>query len=438
MRKLVFVGMLVLAMGAGACTRKHQPARVRHDARATVDAAPAKPQAGPGDDRCGYVDRNGKPAIARRFHEAGEFSEGLAPVEALGKSGFIDAKAEYVIAPTFDAAKGFREGLAAVCLKGRGWGFIDKQGAWVISPRFAFADSFSEGVAVARADPDVEDVCDGLAGKRFVPGSECEWTAANEEPSDDPGQYYLIDRSGARLHEKGYHCITRMSEGLAAALQQDRWGFLDHLGKEAIPPRFFRVKPFGEGWAAFWEPDRGACLGGSGRWGFIDKRGRVRVRAKYRAREVGVLAQGLIAMEGLPLKTLLGSAVGKSCVLGQGQTAADLADNPWAEADCVAYLDKRGNIQVAVPYCSFDDVGPGLRTPREFQGEFVEMVMQQPMSVYPLRCAPALMRDVRVFFNRHGEMVSPVAALSSRNPAGLVPVCHRRRARLEVDRFTME
>ena len=59
-------------------------------------------------DKWGFIDTKGQYVINPQFDNAGEFSEGLAPVEIGGKYGFIDTKGQYVINPQFDNAGEFR------------------------------------------------------------------------------------------------------------------------------------------------------------------------------------------------------------------------------------------------------------------------------------------------------------------------------------------
>lgn len=396
------------------------------DAEANDVGVPAKADAAAkGERACGYVDRNGTLVIPRRFDLAGEFSSGLAAVTVDLKAGFVDGKGNYAIASIFDAAKEVRQGLAAACVKGKGWGFVDTKGAWVIPPRFSWADSFSEGAAVVKDDGEIEYACEDDAIRGIPPGDDCEKDFGNDE--DKPGSYHLIDRSGRRLTAKGYHGITRVSDGMAAVLWKNRWGYVDRKGKEVIRPVFVRAKPFGEGWAAVWLPDRRDQDFGDGKWGFIDKQGKFKVPGKYGASEVGVFSQGLVAMEGLPIKALYGSPIGRACLASQGQTADDLRDSPDAQAECAAYMDKNGKFRIAVPFCALDDVYAGERTPQDFVGEYAELVMQEPLSVYPFKCVPALTPDVRLFINRQGEFVSPSFVLASRAPEGLAPSCGHRR-----------
>lgn len=376
------------------------------------------------DDLCGYVDRNGDVVIPRRFEQAGVFSSGLAAVMHKGRVGFIDPKGSFVIAAAFTAAKTFREGVAPACHEGKGWGFIDRHGAWVIPPSFAFADSFSDGVAVVKAASPSEFHCIEAPWIGEASGQECEEESSSDD-EEEPGPYFLIDRAGRRLNTKGYACITRMAEGRAAALWKGKWGYLDGSGREVIRPSFKRARPFGEGWAAVWLPNRRDVDDGDGKWGFIDKQGRFKVLARFDAETVGVFSQGLVAMEGLPVRVLLANAMGRACLERMGRTIDDLRRSAGETAECGVYLDKSAKIRVAVPNCGFADGGPAQGNLREFLGDYAELLMQDPMTVNPFRCSPALMSDVRLFVNRRGEFISQVVALASRAPEGLAPSCTR-------------
>lgn len=132
-------------------------------AAAVLDAErPERHVLGRGDRRnlkWGYVDAGGREVIPVQFLDAGDFAEGLAPVNAgvggdgkgslcgpPGNFGFVDRTGEFVIKPQFTHASGFRGGRARVsvgrityagrCLccgprfVGR-HGFVDRSGTFV-------------------------------------------------------------------------------------------------------------------------------------------------------------------------------------------------------------------------------------------------------------------------------------------------------------------
>ena len=89
-------------------------------------------------------------------HQA--YQEGLAAVltgtasDASGAWGYIDKQGRMAIAPTYSDARPFQNGLAAVS-QGELWGYIDAKGQWAIEPRFTTATGFNaEGTALAEED----------------------------------------------------------------------------------------------------------------------------------------------------------------------------------------------------------------------------------------------------------------------------------------------
>ena len=78
----------------------------------------------------GYLDNKGKTAIKPQFSDAGQFSEGLAPIAISGKWGYINTNGKLVIQPRFDAAPRFSRGLARVKVD-RKWRRINKRGKFV-------------------------------------------------------------------------------------------------------------------------------------------------------------------------------------------------------------------------------------------------------------------------------------------------------------------
>ena len=106
----------------------------------------------------GYLDTTGRIVIPPLFDDAGNFSEGLAPVIINDQCCYIDKNGlrtitsvkwlgkEYQIA----GASEFHEGLAAVILKDRnlrGIGYINKNGIMVIDPIYPKAGDFHCGLA---------------------------------------------------------------------------------------------------------------------------------------------------------------------------------------------------------------------------------------------------------------------------------------------------
>jgi hypothetical protein len=120
----------------------------------------------------GYIDERGGVVVELRYAELRDFSEGLAAAAVLnaGKPertapgrgerrnlmwGYVDGSGRELIPMQFLSAGDFAEGLAPVNVGGKGstcgpppnYGYIDKTGAFVIKPQFSHASRFQNGRA---------------------------------------------------------------------------------------------------------------------------------------------------------------------------------------------------------------------------------------------------------------------------------------------------
>lgn len=182
--------------------------------------------------RYGYLDREGRIAIAARFAEAQPFSQGLAAVRerAGGPYGYIDPGGRMAIPAVYEAAFAFSEGLATVQVDGK-QGCIDRTGAVRAAARFDRVAAFSGGRARV--------IERGLAG--------------------------FIDADGAVAVPPSFFKAGDYRDGLAAACARDKCGYIDKAGRWVIEPRFDDAGEYAEGRA----PVRAG-----GRWGYIDREGR--------------------------------------------------------------------------------------------------------------------------------------------------------------------
>jgi WG containing repeat len=224
-------------------------------------------------------------AIAPKFDDAGDFSEGLAKVGFddsnkaadpygyvdLRSYGYIDRTGKLKIPAQFSEASNFAEGLAAVRIKSKQqgknslYGYIDKTGKSVIAPQFTFAGKFSGGLAPVVA----------LDGKGY------------------------INRRGKIVFKLKYDSIGEFSEGLApvgievkgSAYKNQKYGYIDRQGRLVIPLKFIVAGKFSEGLAL-------AELPHNGTKGYINKLGKFTIKNQqldiYRA---GEFYEGMAAVE---------------------------------------------------------------------------------------------------------------------------------------------
>ena len=195
----------------------------------------------------GYLNTEGKFAIAPQFTLTTPFSEGLAAVRE-GLYGYVDHTGKFVIQPQFEEAYGFSEGLAQVGDTNHFMGFIDRSGKWVITrryPAFSPHSNFSEGLACI---------------------------ATNCDPTNDvlnpQFKWGYINKKGEQVIDFRFDEANAFSEGLAAVSENlkadyvdektgehlipppfSKGGYIDKTGKYVIPPKFEVVWNFSEGLA---------------------------------------------------------------------------------------------------------------------------------------------------------------------------------------------
>ena len=119
----------------------------------------------PETEKRGFMDKTGKFAIAPKFNNVANFSEGLARVSIIENDremlGFINRNDEFIIPPKFDidydflrCTNDFSEGLASLIdepptmEKDSSFMFINKTGEIILRTEFFRAESFHEGLAV--------------------------------------------------------------------------------------------------------------------------------------------------------------------------------------------------------------------------------------------------------------------------------------------------
>jgi len=238
------------------------------------------------------------------------------------KWGFIDRKGNIVIPPFFDFAEDFADGRALVENDGL-WGIIDEQGKWVMPPRIKFpmlsvkeqririrengkarfidtdgkpipgvfddAGSFVEGLADVKIGNKWGYI--DRAGKTIIAPSFDEagyFSEGKAEVTLGKSNFY-IDRTGRKLFDVPPDMIiTSFYEGLARFQQNssDLYGFVDARGRVVIKPKFRDAGDFFEGLAK-------VEIGYD--WGFIDKKGKVVIEPKYR--DVNNFSEGLASVK---------------------------------------------------------------------------------------------------------------------------------------------
>ena len=150
--------------------------------------------------KVGFIDKTGRMAVAARFDNADDFSEGLAAVSVAGQWGYINIQGAMVIEPRFSDAGRFSMGLAVVRV-GEKSGFINTSGELAIGARFDHALAFREGLAAVEVGDRWGYI--NLSGRFVIPAQYYDaysfacglgWVRFRER--DGPGDWGHVDREG--------------------------------------------------------------------------------------------------------------------------------------------------------------------------------------------------------------------------------------------------
>jgi tetratricopeptide (TPR) repeat protein len=246
-------------------------------------------------EKWGYINKSGKIVINPQFEQATNFYEGLAAVKLGGKWGYINKSGNIVINPQFESAGFFSQGLADVGSTGGGWikqfGFIDKSGKYVINPQFDGVSFFNEGLATAsngRAFGYINKSGEYVINPQF----DQAWVFTDGLAMVRLGNKLgFINKSGKYIINPQFDTANWFQDGLAAVCNGGKCGYIDKTGKYIISPQFDSANDFHDGLAAvetgvIWKSWMDPWLGKqtkkiSGKWGYIDKTGKIVVEPHF-------------------------------------------------------------------------------------------------------------------------------------------------------------
>ena len=268
-------------------------------------------------------------SFSRRIR-VGDFSEGLARFSwdlrpgsrALHLAyGFIDETGKVVIAPLFRSVEEFREGRAMFRGERGRRGYIDRAGRVAVPARYAYTWNFSEGLAAA-----------------CVENHKCGY----------------IDRDGNEVVPFRYWAATHFSEGLAlVGLDGEKTAYIDKAGRTAF---VLRETEYG---GEFREGLATVRVGVAGKYGYMDRAGRVRIPAQYDDARPFSEGLALVSKDGdygfidragrvvVPLKYAYASSFSEG--LAAVTTARGRFDAGWG------YIDREGRVRIPL---GFDYAAP--------------------------------------------------------------------------------
>ena len=263
----------------------------------------------------GYMDRNGKMAIAAQYSQAACFVDGMALTGTLREKirwGYIDKTGKYLIYPAYVDATTFSEGIAFVvsengepvaidkngtpkftvkdaeqvqCFRGglaafsvlteagERWGFVDKDGEIKIPPRYAGTGFFAGGFCAVVND----------AGKWGFINATGDVTIDYKYDNVSPfsgsvakvyvdGKWGIIESNGRYLLPLQYENIDIDKDKFLVS-QSAKFGWVDKNGKVVIAPRFDDAFPFNE--------SKLAAVKAGEKWGYVDDKGDFVIKPQF-------------------------------------------------------------------------------------------------------------------------------------------------------------
>lgn len=227
----------------------------------------------------GFINDQGAEVVPLIYSDAGDFHEGLAYVQdSKGKYGFVDAKGQVIVPMIYDEVRDFSEGITAVRVGNR-WGYIDAKGEVVLDFQFQCAGAKSGGLMFVNAtetpettsNPDVIHLfshfkCINPAGETVIPDFYSDYGGFSHGLAviSDYNSYkkgtdlFLINQKGQSvLDVSGYSVYGMPNEGRINVYKPGVGrGYLDMDGKEVIPCQYEYATDFKEGLAIV-ENDKG-------------------------------------------------------------------------------------------------------------------------------------------------------------------------------------
>ena len=228
------------------------------------------------EDNKGYINKKGEIVIPQIYKDAGNFSEGLAPVQSVETElwGYIDKEGELAIPMIYEAAKPFREEAAYVVKDGLA-GYIDKEGNNLIDFQLTpetnqYVDtSFYNGLAVSQDNTGkygyIDKKGDFVIPAKYKEANPFIGEAAfvlieNQNYPNGYGSSFLINKDDERLTplwQYGRYAGEYMREGLIRALStygpspRESIVMLNKYGAEVIPSslNIQSLSSFNEGYA---------------------------------------------------------------------------------------------------------------------------------------------------------------------------------------------
>ena len=183
---------------------------------------------------------------------------GIIKIKLDGKWGWIDSTGNYIIKPLFEnpdyAPPTFVQGRARVKLDSK-WGWIDSTGNYIIKPLFDDVQDFVQGRARVKQDGKwghVDSSGQVLLDFKYTEKKRVAYDCWRMEQN---GRFGLYSPHFGISIPAEYEAIGFIGEefGWIRAQRKGKWGWVDKQGKVMIPFRYTAASPFVNGRAEVWQ-----------------------------------------------------------------------------------------------------------------------------------------------------------------------------------------
>jgi len=239
-----------------------------------------------GTKKYGYIDKNRKEVIPRKYDDAGDFRRGLARVCINGKYGIIDKNGDEIVPLVYDSIGDFNDGMAMICANEK-WGYVHETGKVVIPPAYDDICYFYQGMAMARANGKWGYVDE--TGKKVVPLTydDIDLFAFGMAKVRVGGKRGLVDKTGKELIPPIYDEVNYFFGDMTKVRLHGKHGLVDKTGNEIVSPKY--------DWIGKWNDSKSLMeVWSDGKCGFIDKNGKETSPLKYENRNIEVIWENIL------------------------------------------------------------------------------------------------------------------------------------------------
>lgn len=161
------------------------------------------------DDQWGFVSEMGHLTIANRYDSIGDFSEGLCPVQLIGKWGVVNRSEEIVVQPVYTHIAPYFNGMTVVTKPNGDKGLIDRNGDFVLSAIYTELIRTEAGIILGVGNA-----------------------------------YGLANTDGTLIRAPQYDSIEQLENGFFLVSKSGKFGVISLKGEDVVPVAYETIQQF--------------------------------------------------------------------------------------------------------------------------------------------------------------------------------------------------